>query len=55
VRAQHNMMRLAFVVAFKFLVFAEYIRVMRLPGGTALHSFMQQYIGAVWPSCRAAV
>jgi hypothetical protein len=43
------MMRLAFIVAFKFMVFAEYVRVMRLPGGPTLHRFMTQYIGA-WPA-----
>jgi hypothetical protein len=44
-------MRLAFIVAFKFMVFAEYMRVLRLPGGAALQSFMAQYIGGCSSYC----
>ena len=42
---QREVMRLAFVVVFKLLVYAEYARVLRLPGCAGLHSFMTQYVG----------
>ncbi len=45
--SQPEFLRLAFVVAFKLFVYAEYIRIMRVGSiGATLHDFMRRFLGA---------
>jgi hypothetical protein len=45
-------MRAAFVVAIMGLLFAEFLRVIRLPvSGVAVHRYMSQYIGTLMKKC----